>query len=872
MPEDTTQSSKKLNLQVDGAADIKGSAFGDENQMVSDVGKVDGHLVQAHDSDVHIGNKISGDRNVNMLGNLVIYLSSRPEEEAEAQPVSAEICPNPYKGLSAFSENDAGRFFGREKLIQQLWEKYRDLHEMSPTPHAGGPGLRLLAILGPSGSGKSSVARAGLLPELARQPLPGRKRARVAVFTPGSHPIRALAAILARIATNDPSPVAKTREFERELRRKEPSPPTPLPKGEGSLPLPLGEGRGEGYDGLSRIADVLPDIDTAPLLILVDQFEEVYSLCQDAQERRQMIHTLLNAAADASGRVSVILTLRSDFLGHTQSHPDLNHAIAAQGVIVPVMNDEELRQAIARPAELAGHPLEAAIIDLLIAQSAGREGALPLLQFALMRIWEGLAGDVAPAETLKAIGGVGGALAGEAQRLYDKLAETDKAIARRAFLALVQLGEGTRDTRRRTPVPDMIAHGEDPGHVAAVLRVFAQPGVRLVTLSADPQNGATAEVTHEALLTHWTSLKDWLDDLRFHRRVADATNYWDEQKRPDGLLWRPPDLDLLHDFQARAGDDMTPTQVQFFKASVRRAKHSQWLKRGAISVLIIFAAVAGIAAYLAIEAQNDTLVQSVVTHADQHFLKGEREQAALLARHAYFLNDSYQANIDDQVRDVLRRALALPEGETDEMIEQVCQQATRNLRPDEWQKVVKSDDIPYEPCSDLPGSDGAAEFVLRLRSKPVTTEERQHLSLYVKADGYAGTYINNRFEAQEEGKVVVDHATGLMWQQSGSDREIIYQETEQYVQELNDEKFAGYADWRLPTVEELLSLVEPERSSNKLYIDPLFDAAQSWVWSTDIRQIKDGVSSSWRVGFHLGLVYWNYVRYQGGVRCVRSGQ
>ncbi|MCP4374993.1 MAG: DUF1566 domain-containing protein, partial [bacterium] len=573
-------------------------------------------------------------------------------------------------------------------------------------------------------------------------------------------------------------------------------------------------GRGEGCDGLSRIADLLPDIETAPLLILVDQFEEVYSLCPDAEERRQTIDNLLTAATDPSGHVSVILTLRSDFLEHTQSHPDLNHAIAEQGAIVPVMNDAELRQAIAKPAELAGHALEAATIDLLIAQSAGREGALPLLQFALTRIWEGLAEGMTPAQTLNSIGGVGGALAGEAQRLYDKLADADKAIARRAFLALVQLGEGTRDTRRRAAVPEIIAHGEDPGHVAAVLRVFAQPGARLVTLSADSQSGATAEVTHEALLSHWASLKKWLDgsrdDLRFHRRAADAANYWDKQGQPDGSLWRPPDLDLLRDFQARAGDDMTPTQVQFFKASVRRVKHSQWLKRGAITVLIIFAAVAGIAAYLAIEARNDTLVQSVVTYADQHFLKGEREQAALLARQASFLNDTYQANIDDQVRDVLRRALALPEEETDELIEQVCRQARRNLTPDEWQKLVKSEKIPYEPCPDLPGSDGAAEFVLRLRSEPMTTEEHQHLSLYVKADQYAGTFIDNRFEAEEEGKVIVDQATGLMWQQSGSEEELTYQQAKEYVQELNDREFAGHADWRLPTVEELLSLVEPE--------------------------------------------------------------
>ncbi|MCP4998500.1 MAG: hypothetical protein GY933_07000, partial [Hyphomicrobiales bacterium] len=325
-------------------------------------------------------------------------------------------------------------------------------------------------------------------------------------------------------------------------------------------------------------------------------------------------------------------------------------------------------------------------------------------------------------------GGVGGALAGEAQRLYDSLPAADKAIARRAFLALVQLGEGTQDTRRRAAVLDIIAYGEAPRRVNSVLRVFAQPGARLVTLSADQRGGVIAEVTHEALLSHWTSLKEWLDnsrdDLRFFRRLTDAANYWKKQSQPEGLLWRPPDLDLLHDFHARVGQDMTPTQMQFFKTSVRRAKHASWIKRGAIAAVIIFAIVAGIAAYFAIQSRNDTFVQSLVIYADQHFLKGEREQAALLARQVHFLNHKYQSNLDDQIRDVLRRTLALPEGETEELIDQVCRQARRNLRPDEWKKVVKNENIPYKPCPGLPGVDGAAELVLRLRSEPMLTGER----------------------------------------------------------------------------------------------------------------------------------------------------
>ncbi|MCP3972386.1 MAG: hypothetical protein GY717_19085, partial [Rhodobacteraceae bacterium] len=319
----------------------------------------------------------------------------------------------------------------------------------------------------------------------------------------------------------------------------------------------LTQGPDGQWQGLRQIADTLPDITSRPLILVIDQFEEVYSTDVQPEERRMFLANLLCAAADASGHVAVILTLRSDFLGQTQQHPDFNQAVVDHGVLIRVLNDDELRDAIAKPAEQAGHALDAACVDLLIAQSRDREGALPLLQFALMRIWDGLAEGVSPAETLKRIGGVGGALAGEAQRLFDQLSDADKVIARRAFLALVQLGEGARDTRRRVQLSTVVAHGEDAGHVQAVVRCFADPRARLVTLSSDADGTETAEVTHEALLEHWATLREWLDDnredVRFHRHLAADAGYWKQQGQPDGKLWRSPDLELLQHYYERAG-------------------------------------------------------------------------------------------------------------------------------------------------------------------------------------------------------------------------------------------------------------------------------------------------------------------------------
>ncbi|MGG6294951.1 AAA family ATPase [Leptolyngbya sp. AN02str] len=531
---------------------------------------------------------VAGDRNQaigQVLGGIVVYVSggqavfhpgSTESTSAASKSTPSAIGPNPYKGLTAFQETDGDRFFGREKQITALWEKLRSLHETESA-------IRVLPIYGPSGSGKSSLARAGLIPELARHPIPGYDRARVAVLVPGTHPLESLATVLARIVTQDLTPVAKTREFAGELKQVNEA--------------------GE-YDGLRRIADVMPDVAIAPLVVLVDQLEEVYTLCKDKAERDAFIGNLLHAAGDRAKRVTVIVTLRSDFLGETQKHAVLNRLFSEQGYLVPAMTPEELRQAIAKPAELAGHPLDPATIDLLVKDTEGREGALPLLQFALTRIWEGLAEGKPPAETLKVIGGVGGALAGEAQRIYDSLDEDGKAIARRLFLGLVQLGEGTKDTRRRALLDSLVSYQDQPAHVRQVIGLFASPGVRLITLSANG-NTETAEVTHEALFESWQQLQSWLDnsrdDIRFQRRLDEAAHYWEEQGQLEGSLWRSPDLELLQQYYQRVGNNMTPLQVEFCRAS-QQAEHNRKRRRrlvmaGLISGLVLAITTSGTALF-----------------------------------------------------------------------------------------------------------------------------------------------------------------------------------------------------------------------------------------------------------------------------------
>ena len=392
--------------------------------------------------------------------------------------------------------------------------------------------------------------RAGLVPELARRPPAGRARARIALLVPGSQPLQALAGVLARIATNDPAPVRKTREFAEELA--------------------LANGAGE-FDGLQRIAALLPEADVWPLVVVVDQLEELYSLCPEAAERQAFLATLLRAAAAPAGPVAVVVTLRSDFLGATQADPALNQLIQAQGVFVAALSEAGLRDAIRLPAEQRGRPLDAASVELLVEQSLGRDGALPLLQFALLRIWEGLLRAQPAAETLRQIGGVGGALAGEADRIQASLPAEDQRIARRLFLNLVQLGEGSRDTRRRVALQEVIAHGEDPVAIRRVIERFANPAVRLITRSGGQDGSETLELSHEALIEAWPLLREWLNssraDLRFQRRLAEAARHWQEDDQSKGSLWRSPNLDRLNQFRDEHEADLTALQLAFADAS-----------------------------------------------------------------------------------------------------------------------------------------------------------------------------------------------------------------------------------------------------------------------------------------------------------------
>jgi hypothetical protein len=590
------------------------------------------------DHDAHRNIIITGD------GNSVVIYENRQDAFVEIKkiPKTDSTIPglNPYKGLSAFQGTDAEWFFGREQVTERLFEMLRELRET----HGA---TRIVTVLGPSGCGKSSVARAGLIPEIARTGFPATDLVRVAVFTPGNHPLEALAFTLARMKSVAEAICKKVHTRKAHIRgryryfRKPPDVSASFVKKEDKDEcIKYLSSRIDGnYGGLRQIADMLPNIESEPLVLLVDQFEEVFTSAEDIdpgnfkqskaaknaaeEERRAFVGNLITAAKEPGGRVSVVLTLRSDFLGQAARYTELSGLISRQNEIVPAMGRAELEAAIAKPAKKAGRPLDQAMIDLLICETLRRDDALPLLEFALQHLWQEMKERHEPAEVLREIGGVGGALAKEAESLFELLDEPRKNIARRIFLRLVRLGEGMADTRRRVTVGELVDHRDNPAMVWDVLIKFSTKERRLITLSnvedwvrraawqtdddCNPKENGTesgksagnekncgihaenqmAEITHEALFEHWERLKKWIHQksefIIFEKKLNIQVGSWVQNDKPNSLLWvNRKQFEELSFFMENNPSGLTPSQFDFFEASKKTKSREKK------SALIIF--------------------------------------------------------------------------------------------------------------------------------------------------------------------------------------------------------------------------------------------------------------------------------------------
>lgn len=438
---------------------------------------------------------------------------------------------NPYKALRPFDEGDAADFFGREALAAQLAARLQ---------RAGEEG-RFLAVVGASGSGKSSVVRAGLVPGLRRQP--GRY---VAVLTPGERPIERLAEAL---ASTSGQPAAELLVL--------------LYSGEGGL--------------VRAVSRILAGDPQAELLLVIDQFEELYTLLDDAEQRRFVLANLATLVADPRGRARLLITLRADFYDRPLSDPIFSRLMEGRTETVLPMSKAELEEAIVKPAHRVGAAIEPALVREMLADIEAQPGALPLLQYALHALYERCGGAPMTLKAYQEGGGLRGALERQADEVLAGLSADQQALAKQIFLRLVTPGDGVEDTRRRVRRSELVALVAAPGggdlsaaaNLNTVLTAFGNK--RLLTFDYEPgTREPTVEIAHEALLQSWSDLREWLRearaDLRLQRRLSDAVGDWLRQNRDPAYLSSGGPLAQFEELSQRGIVALSPVEREFIAA------------------------------------------------------------------------------------------------------------------------------------------------------------------------------------------------------------------------------------------------------------------------------------------------------------------
>ncbi|WP_328658355.1 nSTAND1 domain-containing NTPase [Streptomyces sp. NBC_00334] len=550
----------------------------------------------------------------------------QPPAETPAAP--GGVCP--YRGLAAYRRQDAGWFFGRERSTRTL------VALLDATPDTGG----LVMLVGASGAGKSSLLNAGLVPALRGGPAdtgdgPPRK---VLQLVPGADPLGELARLVPQLA-----PVVATAR-----RTTAPEDGTPETGGAGDSPgrsadAPGARGTGgrpaeeavrEAFAAWAATGGGPPD--TRPVVI-VDQFEELFTLCSDEAVRREFVR-LLQAACVPGGPgdpapVLVTLGVRADFYEQCLRYPELADALQHRHMVLGPLTTAELREAVTAPARAVGMELEPGLAELIIREvstdgprgggpshayrAVGEHdaGVLPLLSHALLATWQRRKGGRLTLAGYRAAGGIQGAVAATAERAWTGLDPAARTAARLLLLRLVRLSEDTQATRRRSTRRRLAEESGDPGKTEESLEALVR--ARLVTLDAD-----TVEITHEALLHAWPRLRDWIDEDRagnlLRQRLEEDGLAWEESDRDTSLLYRGSRLAQASGWARSAGDTfLTRSAVEFLAAAVRLRKRTVLISRAAVSALVVLALLAVGSAVIAWQQRNDAVFEQVVAEADR---------------------------------------------------------------------------------------------------------------------------------------------------------------------------------------------------------------------------------------------------------------
>jgi WD40 repeat protein/tRNA A-37 threonylcarbamoyl transferase component Bud32 len=492
----------------------------------------------------------------------------------------------PFKGLASFEPADAEYFFGRERLVAELVARLA--------------GASFLAIVGPSGSGKSSALRAGLLPALAGGILPGSDGWRRWLLRPGERSLAELGTV-------------------------------------------LGSGAG---DPLGEALEALPP--NARLLLAVDQLEELFTACRSEAERAGFIETLARAASDPDGRAVVAVALRADFYGRFATYPQFAELLGASHVLVPPMQASELRRAVELPAARVGLRVEPELVDVLVADVAGEPGALPLVSTALFELWQKREDNALTLAAYRGSGGVHGAVARLAERTFATIADERRPAARALMLRLVADGEGDAPIRRRAAIAELDL--ERDRATADVLATLADS--RLVTVDED-----SVEVAHEALLREWPRLREWIDEdavgRRLRRHITRAATDWDAGGRDPGELYRGARLAAALDWSGDHAVELNALERAFITESrdaseraTMEARRTNQRLRGLLAGVAILLAAAVAGGALALVQRGDARDAETAQLAErlgaQALVDEDLDRSLLLAHQAVAIADTPQ--------------------------------------------------------------------------------------------------------------------------------------------------------------------------------------------------------------------------------------
>ena len=439
---------------------------------------------------------------------------------------------NPYKGLRSFYEADAVDFFGREALVERLMHRLREAE------------ANFLALVGPSGSGKSSVVRAGLVPSLRQHSITNFAGWYVADMVPGNDPLQNLHAALLSVAIEPPIGLMTRLQ--------------------------------SASAGLVWAAERILEQTGGNLLLFIDQFEEIFTQVVDEAARRHFLDLIYRAATAHNGRLFVVVSIRADFFDRPLLYEGIGDLIQSHTQVVLPLNTAELERAITGPARRVGLHVDADLIAAIAADVREEPGALPLLQYALTELFERRDGNRLTLFAYHASGGVQGALARRAAEVYDGLEPQLQRVAEQVFLRLVTLGEGAEDTRRRAKRAELLAMGTEREAVNNILDVFGK--YRLLTFDSDSTTREpTVEIAHEALIRNWTHLRQWLDesrsDIRLQRALNQAAQDWAAHEHSKGYLLPGGRLVQFEEWARDTTVALNAVENDFLQASIAEREH-----------------------------------------------------------------------------------------------------------------------------------------------------------------------------------------------------------------------------------------------------------------------------------------------------------